>query len=529
MRFSALGLIVLLLASVSGCGGRTLGRDPNTLIVLELADAGTLNPLYSSNYYSSVYESLIFDGLVNLGPSFEPIPDLATSWKSARGGLRWTVDLRRGVTWSDGAPFTSNDVVWTYRAMLASDTGFPYRGQYSYIKTVVAEGPYRVAFELSQTNALFVLEALNSAILPAHVLAKIPLKQQRQTNFGERPVGTGPYALERWRHDEQATFARNPRFWGGAAAIPRIAFRIVLDDQARIDAMLNGEADVDDGIGASSYQTIKERNATLRLLHVRDLYATFFYVNLRRPGLGDLVVRRAMMYGWDRAQTVKGLLRGDADLALGITPPALRRWYDPRVRRYPYDPARARKLLDTAGYRLGSDGVRHKGGVRLAYALSFPGNGQASSSLEIATEFQADMQTVGIAITLQQIDYATFLTETNDERYDIAVSGWGGAPDPDELTLLASDQFPPAGNNIMHYRNPRMDRDVHLGLASIDPAKRKAYYDDMQRLVADDVPVLYLEFPYSRAAISPRVQFDFEHALPDQYLFLNVSRWKLVR
>jgi peptide/nickel transport system substrate-binding protein len=528
VKLAALGLIALLLATVS-CGGRSFTRDPNTLVVLELADAGTLNPLFSSNYYSTVYESLIFDALTNVGSDFEPIPDLATSWKSTKDGLHWTLELRRGVTWSDGAPFTSSDVVWTYRAMLAPDTGFPYRGQFGYIKRVVADGTYRIRIDLSETNALFVSQALNSPILPAHVLAKIPLKGQRQSNFGEHPIGTGPYTLERWQHDEQAAFVSNPHFWGGVASIPRIAFRIVLDDSARNDAMLNGDADVEDGIGASTYQTLKERHSNLRLLHVRDLYAEFFYVNFMRPGLGDVAVRRAMMYGWDRAQDVKGLVRGDADLALGITPPALRLWYDAKVRQYPYDPVRARSVLEEAGYRVGPDGIRRKGNARLAYALSFPGNGQASAALEIATEFQADMGEIGIAITLRQIDYATFLTELQDERYDLGVSGWGGVPDPDELTLMASDQFPPAGNNDMHYRNPQMDRDLRLGLKTLDPVKRKAYYDDMQRLVAEDVPVLFYEFPYSRVAISPRVQFDFAHALPDQYLFLNVNRWKLVR
>jgi len=521
-------LTAVLLAASFGCGtSRRLTRDPNTLVVLELADAGTLNPLYSSNYYSTVYENLIFDGLVNIGSDFQPIPDLATAWKASKDGLHWSVELRRGVVWSDGVPFDSNDVVWTFRAMLAPDTAFPYRGQFNYIKSVTADGPYRVRFDLSQTNALFESQALNSPILPAHVLARIPFKQQQQSSFGEHPIGTGPYALQQWRHDEQVTFVRNERFWSGPPKIRTVAFRIVLDDSARTDAMENGEADVDDAMGAASFEILKQRHTKLRMLHIRDLYPEFLYLNLTRPGLGDRTVRRAMMYGWDRLQIVRGLGRGDAEYALGITPPVLEHWYDPRVRDYPFDPALARATLDRAGYRLGPDGVRRKGKVRLAYALSFPGNGQASSALEIASEFQADMRDIGVAITLQQIDYATFLAQTQEMKYDIALSGWGGVPDPDEMTLLASDQFPPAGNNIMHYSNPRMDRDLRLGLSTLDPAKRKAYYDDMQRLIAEDAPVLYFEFPYSRAAISPRVHFDFEHALPDQYLFLNVASWTL--
>ncbi len=526
MRIGAFITLVACLA-FSGCASHRLARDPNTLVVLELADAETLNPLYSSNYYAAVYESLIFDGLVNLNTDFAPIPDLATSWKSTPDGLHWSVALRRGVTWSDGQPFTSKDVVWTYRAMLDPGTGFPYRGQFAYIKTVQADGPYRVRFDLSQTNALFVLQALDSAILPEHILGKIPFKQQRQSNFGEHPVGTGPYVLRRWLHDEEVTFERNPRFWDGPAIIPRVAFRIVFDDQARIDAMESGDGDVDDGMNASSYQILRERRANLRLLHIPDLYVRFIYVNFTRAGLGDVNVRRAMMYGWDREAEIIGLTRGDAALATGVIPIALRRWYEPHVRTYPYDPGRARRILESAGYRLGADGVRRRGKVRLAYTLTFPGSGKASNSLELGAAFQSDMRAIGIEVTLQQLDYATFIRSLDDGKFDLGDSGWGGVPDPDQLTLLGSDQFPPAGNNDMHYRNPHVDRDVHLGLATIDPPKRKAYYDEMQRLVAEDVPVLFYEFEYSRAALSRRVQLDVADAMPDQYLFLNVNRWRL--
>jgi peptide/nickel transport system substrate-binding protein len=525
----AIALVAILLAA-SGCGaGQRVTRDPNTLIVLELADATTLNPLFSSNYYSAVYESLIFDGLVNIGSDYQPIPDLATSWTATPDGLHWTVELRRGVRWSDGTPFDARDVTWTYAAMLSPDTGFPYRGQFAYIRSVRADGAYRVRFDLAQPNALFVLEALNAPILPRHILGGIAFKGQQASTFGEHPVGTGPYALREWRHDEQLTLTRNPHFWAGPAAIATVAFRVVLDDQARTDAMQRGEADVDDGMGASAFQILKEGHAKLQLLHVPDLYSEFVYVNFARPGLEDVRVRRAMMYGWDRVREIAGLTHNDADPALGIIPVALRYWYDPHVRVYPYDPARARASLDAAGYRAGADGVRRRGKVRLEYTLSFPGNGQASFALQIATVFQADMRAIGIAIDLQQIDYATFLTQTQNEQFDLAISGWGGTPDPDQETLLASDQFPPAGNNLMHYHSPRMDRDLRVGLATIDPAKRKPYYDDMQRLIAEDVPVLYYEFPFSRTAISPRVKLDVTHALPDQYLFLSLGRWRLVR
>jgi peptide/nickel transport system substrate-binding protein len=533
VRAIALAIALAFCGSwLGGCAASAnAGRDPNTLVVLELGDADTLDPLFYNNAYSSLYaQFFIFDSLVGVGDDFTDVPDLATSWRSTPDGLHWTVDLRHGVRWSDGAPFTSKDVVFTWTAALDPATGWPYRGQFAYVKKVTAEGPYRVHFDLATRNALFTSNngALGFQTLPEHILGKVPHARLRNSGFGEHPVGTGPYILQRWRHDEDLTFVPNPYWWGGTPNIKRVVFRVVLNDQARTDAMEQGAADIDDNLPTSAYQIIAADNKSgrtdLRLLHVPDLYPYFLYPNTKQPGLGDVEVRRAIMYGWDRAAVVQGLLHADVELAAGVTPTALRRWYDPNVRQYAYDPARARAILDAAGYRPGRDGVRQKGNVRLSYAMSLPGNGGAG---DLMTEFQADMRTIGIAITLRTLDYATFIDDTNSGKYEMAYSGWGGVPDPDQLSLFGCDQFPPNGNNQMFYCNKRLDRDVHLGLQALDFQQRKAIYDDMQRIVAEDLPVLPFIFPYFREAISKRVHFNVGKALPDQYLFRDLPAWTL--
>jgi peptide/nickel transport system substrate-binding protein len=515
--------------ALGGCSasGKT-HRDPNTLVVMELGDADILSPLYSANYYATLYEGFVFDGLVAVGDNFTDAPDLATSWKGSADGKHWKVELRHGVRWSDGKPFTSKDVVYTWNVMLDPATAFPYRGQFAFVTSVKADGPYRVTFDLNAQNALFVSQALGAYILPEHVLGSVPHAQMRQSNFGEQPVGTGAYVLKEWRHDEQLTFERNPYWWGGAQSLPRIVVRAVINDQARIDAMEEGSADVDDGMGPSGYSILKQDRANLRLLHIPDLFIQFVYINFKRPGLSDLNVRRAMMYGWDRAGIANGFMRRDADVATSLVPDGLKLWYDPNVRKYPYDPARARRILDAAGYRLGRDGVRAKGPVRLSYVLSLPGSGTGSTQ-DFAAEFQADMREIGIAIDIRSIDYATFLGETAVGKYDLADSGWGGVPDPDQETLLDSNQFPPNGNNEMFYSNPRVDRDLRTGISTIGYRKRKPYYDDLQRIVAEDVPFLYYVDLYYRTALSPRVILSRGGILPDTYLFRDVAHWRLAQ
>ncbi|GAC1444068.1 MAG: peptide-binding protein [Vulcanimicrobiaceae bacterium] len=520
-------LLVSMLAALVGCShAHADRRDPNTLIVMELGDTRGLNPMFSNDAYASTYETLIYDGLVAVGNDFADAPDLATSWKSSPDGKTWDVELRHGVKWSDGEPFTSRDVVWTWTTQLDPATAFPYRGQFDYLKTVTARGPYRVRFTLKNTNALFVSQVLGSFVLPEHVLGKIAHNQLRLSNFGEHPIGTGPYKLERWRHDEELDFVRNDGWYGGRPNIPKLAFRIVINDQARIEAMEEGAADVDDTIGASGYQILKTDRADVELLHVPDLYVYFNYINLKRPGLADREVRRAMMYGWDREGLTKGFARGDAEVATSILPSALKDWYLPKVRTYPYDPARARRTLDAAGWRPGPDGVRAKHGVRLAYTFLLPGSGSGATQ-DFAAIFQADMRAIGIAIDISSIDYATFLDKTQSGQFDLANSGWGGVPDPDQQTLLDSTQTPPNGNNEMYYKNAAVDRDVREGIKLIDKTRRKPYYDDMQRRIAEDVPVLYYQYVFYRTAISKRVKLDYASVLPDIYLWRNVARWRL--
>ncbi|HVA38071.1 MAG TPA: ABC transporter substrate-binding protein [Candidatus Dormibacteraeota bacterium] len=518
-------LVVFALAGTAGCSGAQAHLPADTLVALEAGDAPTLSPLYSTNYYSTVYENLVMDPLVNVGGHFQPIPWLATSWSSGPAHLHWTVHLRRGVTFSDGAPFTSKDVVFSYDTYLNPKVGFPYQGQFAYIKKVTALGPYTVRFDLSQTNALFVAEGLNLPILPQHILGKIPPAQMHSSGFGEHPVGTGPYTLVRWRHDDELIFQRNPHWWHGLPRIPRIEIRVVLNSQSESEAMENGNADFYDGIPTSSYALLRGDDPNLTYVHLPDLYSVFLETNDALPGLRDVRVRQAMIYGWDREALVKGLLHGDAIVATGIVPHGLPEWYDPNVKRYPYDPAKARALLEAAGWRMGSGGIRERDGKPLRFTLLMPNAGAAAADL--GADYQADMRAIGIAIDVKMLDYATFIEDLDKSDFQIAYTGWGGTTDPDEFTFLDSSQFPPTGNNAGHYVNHAVDRVLRAGLRELNPVKRKALYDRMQVLTAEDPPVIWAYDVYYRAAFSKRVEFNGAHLLPDQYIWNNVWDWSL--
>jgi|GEM_PF-1171980 len=518
-------LSAALALAVGGCVPAGANRDPETLVAVESADATSFNPLFTNDTQSTIVQSLVLEPLVSFAPGFKPIPWLAASWQGTPDGMHWDVRLRRGVHWSDGAPFTSKDVVWTWKTMLDPATGFLYQGQFAYVKDVRADGPYAVHFDLSAPNATFITYALNAPILPEHVLGAIPDAQQRSTSFGQHPIGTGPYLLQSWQHDDRLVLVRNSHWWHGDVSIPRIEMRIVLNDQARVEAMEDGSADFYDGANSSDYLSLKRDAPYLRFVHVPTLYAGMIYLNEHVPGLDDNRVRQAMLYGWDRKDMIDGLFHGDDLIGTGILTPALADWYDPHVKQYRYDPQRANALLDEAGWHRGSDSIRVKDGRRLAFELMMP-NGNVLGQDE-AAEFQADMRALGIAISVEQLDFSTYLDRTNTSKFEMALGSWGGAVDPDQYTFLACSQTPPAGNNSMFYCNKRVDHDLVMGLRTVNESKRRAYYDDMQRVTAENLPVLWGTFGYYRAVFSPRVVVDTRSLSPDQYAWLNIWHWRL--
>ena len=505
--------------------GRPTSRDTNTLVVLQPGDANTMNPLFSNNEPSFIDWGFILEPLVAIGEKYKPIPWLATSWTHSNDGLHWIVHVRHGVTWSDGAPFTARDVVFSWQTMLNPKTGFLYLGQYDYIAKVSNPDEYTVRFDLKTTNALFVSGALNSPMLPEHILGKYRPEEQRSTSFGEHPIGTGPYMLASWQHDQEKVFVANDHWWHGPISVRRIEEQVLLDDQARLEAMETSLADIYYGVGGSSYQILQQEAPHLGFLQIPDLFDSWVMPNLGVPGLHDRVVRQSMLYGWDREALVQGLLHGTQMRSTGVVPPGLTYWYDPHVETYAYDPAHARALLDAAGWKPGSDGVREKGGARLEFTLLMPSADAASNDL--AAEFQADMHNIGIAINVEAVDYATFIDRTNDRKFDLAFTGWGGVPDPDMFTLLQSKQVPPGGNNDMGYSNATVDHDVTEGLRLIDDAKRKVLYDQMQVVTAEDPPELYAYSTYFRIVYNRRVHFDVKTALPTIYFWRNVWQWKL--
>lgn len=520
-------LALALVFAVSGCAASAAPhRDPNTIVLLTRADGATMNPMFAETVQDgSIYSQLLFDSLSYIGADYLPHPRMATSWSHSADGLHWTVDLRHDVRWSDGVPFTSKDVVFSYRTFLDPKTGYLDIGSIKYIHRVTADGPYRVHFDLDYPSAVFVLNALGESIVPEHVLGKIPPDRQRFSSFGEHPVGTGPYMLQSWQHDSEVVFVRNPYTYR-KPKIARLDYRVIFNDQSEMEALANGSADMIDDLSGIQYLQLKRIAPKIKLMTFAPLYTDVVELNLTRPGLSDVAVRQAMMYGYDREAVARGLFNGVVEVPDGVLVVAsLKHWYDPNVQKYPYDPAKARAILDAAGWKVGPDGIRSRNGSRLSFELLL-NQGSALLTDEMLT-FVADMHEVGIELNLRLSDFASVISRTYSGKYDIIAAARGGAVDPDWTTILSSSQIPPNGANTTHYIDARVDRDLRLGLTTLDDAKRRAIYDDMQVELAKTLPLLPQVGRFAATAYSARVYLNPKTQLQSPLGFYNVEDWEL--
>jgi peptide/nickel transport system substrate-binding protein len=524
-RVTACALACAALA-VSGCASRSdAAREPDTIISITRTDGATMNPLFAQTAQDGlVYAQLLYESLSYIGADYLPHPRLATSWRHSADGRTWIVNLRHGVRWSDGQPLTSKDVVFSYDALTDPKTAAIEASDFTYLKRVVAEGPYRVRFELTHPSAVFTLVVLGveAPILPEHVLGKVPHERLRATDFGEHPVGSGPYMLQRWLHDSETVFVRNPYAWR-RPKIGRIDVRTIFNESSTADAMANGSADLYDDIGSTVYQNLKRIAPGVRLMTFDSVLIDVTTPNLRRPGLDDVNVRRAMMYGQDRASVIKGFFGNLVPLPDGLVPNGLTHWYTPNVTKYPYDPQRARRILDAAGWHPAADGIRRRGKTRLSFEILL---NQGSVILTAAMlSFIADMKAIGIEVNLRQLDFPSILSRQLRGNFDLVAEGIGGSVDPDLTGYLATESIPPNGANYGAFSDPVIDRELKAAIVELNDPKRQAIYRAMQREIADQVPIFWDYGRFAGLAHSARLHLDPKTTLQQPLLYYNVEDW----
>jgi peptide/nickel transport system substrate-binding protein len=481
----------------------------DTFIQASIGDIGGLIPSLTSDQSSHEVGGMIYDGLVKLDRDLNTAPALAESWTYSRDCLELTFKLRRDVKWHDGQPFTADDVVFTYQAMINPKTPAPFKEGFLLVKDVQAPDPYtvRVTYDKPYARAI---ETWGTYVLPKHLLQSFAtagtLRESPQNSY---PIGTGPYRFQEWKPGEKVVLVASPDYYEGRPYLSRIVYRVI-PSQATIFLELKAKGvDYVSTLTGIQYARQTEYPAFRKAYHKFRYPAsdyTFLGFNLRDPRFADRRVRQAFAHAIDKQELIDGVRLGLAREATGPIRPGT--WaYTDKVERFAYDPAKAKALLEEAGWkdRDGDGLVEDREGK--PFTLTIRTNQGNDERKKIAEIVQQRLKEIGVHAEIQLIEWAAFIKEfVKPRRFEVIVLGLGTGTDPDQFVVWHSSQRGPDQMNRTGYANPEVDALLEAGRMSCIQSQRVRYYHRLQEILAQDLPMIFLYNRDSLPVVAARIR-----------------------
>lgn len=478
-------------ASSSGRAATAAGRP---VLHLAASDFGFPSPFAYIRGPGYWLMSFIYDSLLWKDSTGRLLPWLARSYQRSADGLTYTFTLRPGVRWQDGTPLTADDVVFTFDYFAhqrLSPQIFVRSGPY--ISSVTATGTHEVVVRLRAPVVTFANQVAGALpIVPRHIWSTIGDAYQARSL--DVLVGSGPYRLVGYTPGSgDYRYVANDSYFLGRPYVRGLDYLDVGDE---LTALLAGSIDAADETGPRP-QTLSpfQNNPTYGILRGPEDFTYALYWNLARGGaLADRTFRQACCYAINRAAMVAHLTGGDGQPGNpGFLPPD-NPYYVP-VPQYSYDPARANQMLDAAGYRRASgSGVRRApDGTPLSFTLVVSNHPLPPAADLVVT----DLAAIGVALSVQPVDLTSLDARTTAGNYEMAITNFGGlGGDPDYLRRVYDSHLPPAFQSAHGYDNPEFNRLAARQLVTLDTAARQKIVGQMQQIVARDVPLLPLYYPY---------------------------------
>lgn len=519
----------------AGCTHITASRGTPAGDVLRVGTAiapNSFNPLLSSEAVENMLDQLVFDKLVKADTAGNLVPDLAVTVPSlenggiSKDGLSVTYHLHRGVRWQDGAPFTSDDVRFSFDQVMNSRNNISSRVGYDDVVRVDTPDPYTVIFHLKKPYGPIVATLFSSNIGPEDVLPAHLLRGKSDLNnvpFNSAPVGTGPYRLTKWIRGDHIEFEANSSYFGGKPHIRKINVYIVPQENTIISELRTGELDWFYNASEASYEDLKNISGVRTVVSPQNSYRGML-INTEAPLVRDVRVRQAIAYAIDKKGIVARVTHGAIAAATEDLPSFL--WaYNSAVKTYEYSPDKARALLAEAGWKRASDGTMEKDGRPLDLLLVLRQGAVADT--QMAVLIQSQLHDVGIGTTIKSFPGAMLFLNGRSGvlaggHYDIDLSGFQSGIDPDNSGQFTCAARPPNGYNWSRYCTPEMDAAQRTALESYDRSVRKRAYARVESLLARDVPQIFMYWAPSINAVNPALKHFEGGAFEPNW---NVTDW----
>ena len=460
----------------------------------------------------------MFDSLVDVSPSGEYQPRLATSWQISRNGSEVVFTLRDDVTWHPNAPtsesrnsgkvqlelFSSADVVSTVKLLKASSSEIPNQERFSAIAGAEAIGKSKVAIKLTRAMT-DPLRVLMFKILPHSLVGSIA-SLRRDSNIARHPVGTGPYMFEKGTTQGEVLLKANASYFAGAPRIPSILLKSYTDQTIMAQSLMFNALDLVTYISPRDLgEVLGDRKLTV--VPYDALSYSFFAMNTSRGVLKDKRVRQAISAAINRKEMLDAFFQGKGRLISGPFPPTS--WaYNIEVPNVTFDVTRAQGLLRAAGLndRNGDGILETENGMPVKLVFAVPLAGESEVIKRIVLAFQGYLQKAGIKVELQFMDWLVWKRKVlADQDYDMTIASWSFDDSSNISSLFHSSSAVPWGNNFVQYRNKEVDSLLTEADTTNDFDKRRAIYHKLHVILADEVPYVYLWTLMHHAAHSNRL------------------------
>ncbi|MGH7665362.1 MAG: ABC transporter substrate-binding protein [Gemmatimonadaceae bacterium] len=495
-----LGLHCLAAALLLACDGSDSAPRRQTIIdSRDSYDPRSLDPALSTDVPTGRAVGYVFDGLTRFTPDARVEPSLAASWDISADGTLYTFHLSKGVKFHDGTPFVASQVVRSFERVLdpsiRGGRGWPLfpiagarefaAGEAESIAGLAAPNDSTVVIRLTEPLAVFI------KLLAMPVASIVP--DSTPVNFGERPVGTGPWRFVEWRHDDYLLFARNEAYFDGAPEEDSLLARIIPEPSTAVAEFESGNVDI---LFVPESATERWRSGDIggaKLASAPALRLWYVGINTTRTPLQDVRVRQAINLAVDTRAILQQLLGGRGRLAAGVIPPTLD-GADSTRDPYGYDSERARELLAAAGYPNGID-------IELW-------SSQTPPSPRIAEAIQAYLGDAGIRAELVQRDASSMREAARNGQTDLVLKDWfADYPDAENfLYPLLHSVNAGVGGNVSFYSNPVYDRIVSAARREQNDSLRYDMYTRADSIAFSDAPMLFLFFSEDLFAVQPWIE-----------------------
>lgn len=482
--------------------------------------------------------ALVFTGLTRAEANGDIAPDLAQAWEISDGGQTYTFYLRRDARWHDGVPFTAQDVVFTIGLIQSADFTGPSElaSAWRDVRTQPVNA-YTIIFRLPQAYAPF-LEQATLGLLPSHLLGDLSPAEVFRSSFNQRPVGTGPFRLERLT-SEYARLSPHAQYYGPRSYLSTLDFRFYPDAASALSAYNRGEVM---GVGRIPPELLNRVAAQPDL----NLFSSLLYeytlvvLNNRQPIFADKQVRQALVYGLDRQALIDDVLHGQGVVAHSPVVPG--HWaYEPDVEQYHPDLQQGKALLDEAGWRHSESlqpvpedaslqvpsfhGRREKDGQPFAFTLLTDDD---PVHQQLAEALAQQWSRLGAQVTVQAVSAPTRDSRMDAHQFDAVLLEVALPADPDAYPWWHSTQAE-SGQNFAGFNNFVADEALQQGRLVTERNQRWAFYRAFQQVFAQEAPAILLYYPVYTYGVDQRIKNVQEGVLLEpSYRFRDINRWYLI-